>query len=76
MVDYNNYIRKKGSYMNNQPKEIVSLREVCSVLKISITTGYRLLKAGKLKSFRNRKRGKHYFYLGQILSMNEVSPDV
>lgn len=36
-------------------QKIYTLEEVCEILSISVQTGYRLLKSGQLKAFKQGK---------------------
>lgn len=38
--------------MNNEPAELITLEELCSILSIGRNAAYRLLKENKIKAFR------------------------
>lgn len=38
--------------MNNEPAELITFEELCSILSIGRNTAYKLLKENKIKAFR------------------------
>ncbi len=44
-------IKKYSSFLSEYP-DVLSIDEMCSILKISTKTGYKLLKEGKISSLK------------------------
>ena len=51
-IGINKNVGRKKKTMNNEPKELITIEELCNTLSIGRNTAYRLLNENKIKAFR------------------------